>query len=156
MTTQVSFRGGAAWVAVLILAASGATATPAWRLPDLSGTPVGPADHAGDWVVVNYWATWCKPCLEEMPDLNALAAAGGQLVVLGVAWEDTSVENLKRFLEKVSVDYPVLRVDPFEPPAAMEAPRVLPTTVVYDPGGQEVERFHGPVTRADIERVTQD
>lgn len=152
---QGTFILFAACVAVLLLAAMPVSAAPGWRLPDLSGELVGPADFEDRWVVVNYWATWCKPCREEMPALNALAGAHGNLAVLGVAWQDAPVAELERFLERVPVHYPVLRADPFEPPEALDPPRVLPTTVVYGPGGELARRFHGPVTRADIERIIQ-
>lgn len=153
MAKPISLVAGTACLAVFMLVSAGTAATPSWRLPDLAGESVGPADFEGRWMVVNYWATWCKPCREEMPELNALARAHSDLAVLGVAWEDASVNDLQAFLEKVPVDYPVLRADPFDPPPAIEAPRVLPTTVIYGPAGEELKRFHGPVTRADIERV---
>lgn len=153
MTRLKSHGTVAASLALLLLATHVAAAAPSWRLPDLSGERIGPADFAGQWVVINYWATWCKPCREEMPELNALAASQERLVVLGVAWEDATVEDLQAFMKMVPVEYPVLRVDPFDPPADIEAPRALPVTVVYGPGGDEVKRFHGPVTGSDIERV---
>lgn len=155
MALHGATRTRSAWLSVFLLVAVQAAGAPSWRLPDLNGEPIGPGDFAGDWVVVNYWATWCKPCREEMPELDALNGAGGGPVVLGVAWEDASVADLRRFLDNVSVGYPVVRVDPFDPPGSVAAPRVLPTTVVYGPEGAEVERFHGPVSRADIERVIQ-
>lgn len=140
-----------------LLAAAGAPAAgPDWRLPDLEGRPTGPADFSGDWVVVNYWATWCKPCREEMPALDELARENDDVTVLGVAWEDTGIDELKQFLERVPVSYPVLSVDPFEPDPAIEPPRVLPTTLVFNPGGELAERFHGPVTRGDIQAVIDD
>lgn len=126
---------------------------PGWRLPDLEGVNTGPADYPGNWIVVNYWATWCKPCREEMPALDELARANPDVTVLGVAWEDTSAEQLRQFLERVPVDYPVLRADPFDPPPDVEKPRVLPTTLIFSPDGTLARRFHGPVSRADIQGV---
>lgn len=138
---------------LLLLASEVAGAAPDWRLTDLRGRSVGPADFAGNWVVVNYWATWCKPCREEMPELDRIADRNDDVTVLGIAWEDTSPAELKRFLERFPVSYPILRADPFDPPPGVEAPRVLPTTLVFGPGGQLVERFHGPVSRTAIQAV---
>ncbi len=121
-------RSQALIAAALLLAAAGAAAMPGWQLPDLDGRATGPADYPGNWVVVNYWATWCKPCREEMPALDDLARANPGITVLGVAWEDTSAGELKAFLERVPVDYPVLRADPFDPP-----PDVA-TGIADDPG----------------------
>jgi hypothetical protein len=75
--------------------------------------------------------------------------------VPGVAREEVTVADLEGFLDNVPVGRPVLRVDIFDSPETVEAPRVLPITVVYGPCGEQVVRFHGAVSRADVERVTQ-
>lgn len=138
-----------------LLSVAGAAAASGWRLPDLEGREVGPADYPGRWVVVNYWATWCKPCREEMPALDAIARGQDDVAVLGVAWEDTGPAELEAFLERVSVSYPVVQADPFDPPPGVEAPRVLPTTLVFGPDGALAKRFHGPVSRSDILHVVE-
>jgi len=138
---------------LLVLASGVADAVPEWRLTDLQGRSIGPADFAGDWVVVNYWATWCKPCREEMPALDEIANRNDHVTVLGIAWEDTSTAALERFLDRFPVSYPILRADPYDPPPNVEAPRVLPMTLVFAPDGQLARRFHGPVSRGDIQSV---
>lgn len=139
--------------ALLMLAGSGAAALPSWRLPDLENRSIGPLDFQGQWVVVNYWATWCKPCREEMPALDDIDRRNENLTVLGVAWQDADVEELKEFLERVPVSYPVLRVDPFEAPPDIQPPRVLPTTLVFAPDGALAERFYGPIAKSDVQAV---
>ncbi|WP_051282797.1 TlpA family protein disulfide reductase [Silanimonas lenta] len=109
------------------------------------------AAHRGQWVVVNFWATWCAPCLKEIPDLNALDARE-DVQVVGLAYEETTAEDLRAFYAaKVRPTYPVAIVDVYAPPADFETPRGLPLTILVDPAGKAVHTFLGPVTKRDIE-----
>lgn len=146
-------RAGGRLAAALLGLWAGAALAGGWQLSSLDGDRISLSDYSGQWVVLNYWATWCKPCREEMPELDRLDRRRDDVTVLGVAWEDTSTERIGAFLDKHPVGYPVLLADPFQPPAGMEPPRVLPTTIVYAPDGSEAKRLHGPVTRTLIEEV---
>src|SRR5690606_659856 len=73
---------------------------PALRVRTLDGATYDLAAHRGKWVVVNYWATWCRPCLEEMPELSALDAMREHVEVVGLAYEEIEPEALRAFLEK--------------------------------------------------------
>jgi thiol-disulfide isomerase/thioredoxin len=108
-------------------------------------------DFRGRWLVVNFWATWCGPCLKEMPELSALHAMREQIKVVGLAYEDISVEEMKEFLQAHPVAYPVVIIDPLAPPADFATPRGLPTTYLIAPDGRVAHHFLGPVTAADIE-----
>ena len=110
------------------------------------------AAHRGGWAVVNFWATWCAPCLKEIPDLNALDARRDDLVVIGLAYEEITPDAMRAFfVEKVRPEYPVAIVDVFHPPADFDVPRGLPFTVLVGPDGAVVHQFLGPVTGAEIE-----
>lgn len=122
-----------------------------FTLQQLGGGEVSASDFRGQWVVVNYWATWCKPCVKEMPELSELHDEFDGLTVLGLAFEDIEDADFEAFLQKTSVSYPILKVDVFEPPEPFGAPRVLPTTIILDREGRAVKAFLGPVTRKDIE-----
>jgi thiol-disulfide isomerase/thioredoxin len=122
-----------------------------FTLPQLGGDPVSASDYRGEWVVVNYWATWCKPCVKEMPELSELHDEFDGLTVLGLAFEDLEDSDFEAFLERTPVSYPILKVDVFEPPEPFGAPRVLPTTIILDREGRSVKAFLGPVTRDDIQ-----
>ena len=135
-----------------IIQAANETDTPVdFTLPRLHGTPVSLSAYRPKWVVLNYWATWCAPCRKEIPDLSALHTSRDDIIVLGLAFEDTEIENFDEFLEEFDPSYPLLLVDVYAPPEPFGAPRVLPTTIILDPEGYPVKTYLGPVTREHIE-----
>lgn len=150
--------GVATGVIVLLL---GSAVAPAWaskERPELAvalvdGTPWSLADQRGRWVVVNYWATWCTPCIKEMPELQALHDDRADVEVIGLAYEESELADIVRFLEVRKVSYPIAQVDVFEPPADFDTPRGLPMTYLIDPTGAVAERFLGPITREELEQA---
>ena len=122
-----------------------------FSLQQLGGGEVSLSDYRGQWVVVNYWATWCTPCLKEIPDLSELHEERSDLTVLGLAFEDLEDSDFDEFLEDFEVSYPILKVDVYQPPEPFGAPRALPTTIILDRQGRAVKAFLGPVTREAIE-----
>ena len=126
---------------------------PALRVATLDHGDYDVAERRGKWVVVNFWATWCAPCLKEMPELSALDAMNEHIEVIGMAYEDIDVAAMREFLDSHPVAYPIAIIDVYDPPADFETPRGLPMTYLLAPDGKVAERFLGPVTAADIERV---
>jgi thiol-disulfide isomerase/thioredoxin len=122
-----------------------------FTLQHLHGEEVSLSEFRGNWVVLNYWATWCSPCRKEIPDLSALNQARDDIIVLGLAFEDTEVENFDAFLEEFHLSYRILLVDVYAPPEPFGAPKVLPTTIILNPEGYAVKTYLGPVTREDLE-----
>jgi thiol-disulfide isomerase/thioredoxin len=122
-----------------------------FTLQQLHGDAISLSDYRGKWVVLNYWATWCSPCRKEIPELSELNEARTDVRVLGLAFEDTEIENFDEFLKEFHPSYPLLLVDVYAPPEPFGAPRVLPTTIILNPDGAPVKTFLGPVTRANIE-----
>lgn len=121
-------------------------------LPSLGGGAVSLSDFRGQWVVINYWATWCAPCRKEIPELSELHQERDDITVLGLAYEDTDDKALEEFLADFAVSYPILRVDVYDPPQPFGAPKALPTTILLDPQGRSAKTFIGPVTRQAIEQ----
>lgn len=124
--------------------------TPVIDLPALDGTRYVLAERRGQWVVVNFWATWCKPCLKEMPDLDQFDRARADVEVVGLAYEEITPEDMKAFLAKRPVAYPIVILDPYAPPTDFPTPRGLPMTYLVNPEGRAVDRFLGPVTSQDL------
>ena len=123
-----------------------------FSLLDLNGKKVSLSDYRGKWVIVNYWATWCPPCLEEIPDLVDLHENNrDKLVVLGIDHEEVNTEYLKEFVESHFISYPVLRMDPV-PVTELGPVMGLPTTYIISPEGKALARQEGPITREAIEK----
>ena len=116
----------------------------------LDDGPFDLAQRRGKWVVVNYWATWCKPCLKEIPDLTAFDAARDDVDVIGLAYEEIEPDAMREFLGRHPAGYPIAIIDTFAPPVDFETPRGLPMTWLIAPDGTVAKRFLGPITSQDL------
>ena len=92
-------------------------------------------ESQGQWVYVNYWAQWCKPCIKEIPELNALDADHSDITVLGVNYDGVTGSELEQQLTSLNVDFDTLSSDPSEA-LGIPRPMVLPTTVIIAPSGE--------------------
>jgi thiol-disulfide isomerase/thioredoxin len=124
---------------------------------DLYGKVHKLSDYRGKWVIVNYWATWCPPCLEEIPELVEFhdKHVNKEAVVLGVNYENVDDKYLKQFVEEFFISYPILKADAnSRPPFG----RIygLPTTFVISPEGKLVETKTGGVDMQWLEMVIKE
>lgn len=126
------------------------------RLPDPAGQPIDLAALRGKTIVVNFWAPWCGPCVEEMPDLTALHAEYQSRNVEFVGVGIDSAANIQQFIKKVPVAYP-LAVAGFDGTELSRqfgnAAGGLPYTVVISPDGAVVYRKMGRVSPAELRQA---
>ena len=110
--------------------------TPSLALPDLDGRSHSLQDYRGKVVLVNFWATWCEPCRNEMPSMNKLRAslADRPFVVLAVNLAEPA-SRIRRFMEQVPLDFPVLLDRDSAVSKAWRA-RILPVSFVIGPDGR--------------------
>jgi thiol-disulfide isomerase/thioredoxin len=121
-----------------------------------TGSPTGSPtirELRGQWVVVNYWAQWCTPCIREIPELNALNQQYPQVNVLGVNFDGASGEQLATQVRKLKIDFPMLADDPAAD-LGLSRPAVLPTTLILNPAGELTEVLVGPQTLESLLSVT--
>lgn len=140
------------WLAGLLLALMASWVQAAdFRMTDTDGKTHTLAGYKGKWVLVNYWATWCPPCLEEIPDLIALHGnKKNNLVVIGVAMDYRNAKQVTDFAEGLLVDYPIVLGTP-QIVNQIGPVQGLPTTYLYNPEGKMVAQQVGSITRAVVE-----
>lgn len=111
--------------------------------PAVSFTPGAPSQH---WTLINYWAVWCAPCREEIPELNALARdRADSLRVFGVNYDGASGPALAKAITDLGIEFPTLTVDP-QPALGIARPQALPVTLLIKPDGTVHEVLLGPQT----------
>ena len=112
---------------------------------DVDGTPMTLADLEGRVTVVNFWATWCAPCREEMPTLSALQSAlgGDDFRVVTIATGRNDPAAMARFFEEIGVTNLPLYRDPRQELARDMGVMGLPATIILDREGREVARLLG-------------
>lgn len=126
-------------------------AQPTLKVTTLDGKPYDLAQERGKYVIVNYWATWCVPCIKEMPDISRFVAAHkDKVAAIGLAYEDTDKADIQAFLAKHPVSYPIAQVTLDKPVKDFDEPRGLPTTWLIGPDGKVAKRFVGPVTETSL------
>lgn len=124
----------------------------AFSLTDSQGKVHRLADYKGKWILVNFWATWCPPCLEEIPDLVALHEnRKNNLVVIGIALYYRDPKQVLDFADQMMISYPIV-LGNHAMTAQIGPVRGLPMTYLYDTQGKLVAQNVGPLKRADVER----
>tara|TARA_R110001592_G_scaffold59299_1_gene180001 strand:- start:1 stop:456 length:456 start_codon:yes stop_codon:yes gene_type:complete len=104
----------------------------------------------GKWVLINYWATWCGPCREEIPDLNEFAKENADIQIYGVNYDGLEGEALSAAIAEMGIHFASLSSDP-APQLGVPRPKVLPTTLLLNPKGELVATLTGPQTIASLQ-----
>lgn len=111
------------------------------------------AEWPNKWVVLNYWATWCPPCREEIPALNRFYRQHSkEVVVIGVSYDPLNPPALEAAIKEMGIQFPVLSSDPGR---LLKLPQlsVVPTSFIFDPQGKRVAQLTGPQTAKDLEKI---
>jgi thiol-disulfide isomerase/thioredoxin len=123
-----------------------------WTLRDTRGVSHTLAGEKGKWVLVNFWAPWCPPCLEEMPGFSDLQKKRRDLQVIGVAVMYRKKGDVLEVTNKQQLAYPIVLGNEG---IASEFGEIagLPTSFLYDPSGKRVGRHEGPLTAQQVEHA---
>lgn len=127
---------------------------PAYSASSLDGSTLDLASKKGKVVFLNVWATWCNPCVSEIPHLNALQKeyGGRGFEIVGVSVDDTGTEGVVAFTKEHAIAYPVA-IDPDGQIAELLGTTVLPTSVLIGRDGKIVWRQAGAVLESDDARL---
>ncbi|GAC1348143.1 MAG: hypothetical protein NVSMB18_35410 [Acetobacteraceae bacterium] len=128
---------------------------PEFHFTTADGAPRTLADYKGQGVVLNFWATWCVPCVAEMPALAALAGLvrGSSVVVLPLSSDRGGAAAVERFYRERGVEGLPVLLDPRGEAARAFATRGIPTTVLIDKNGRERGRLEGAADWASPDAV---
>ena len=127
-----------------------------FNLPDLDGKIHGMKDFKGQILVLNFWATWCPPCLEEVPKLNDLydRYKNRGVQVIGIALDKDSLEVMEPFVKRSKISYPVL-VGNQEVIFSLKNFKGVPATLLFDQEGKIRKRFDGSFDLEQLEESLQ-
>jgi thiol-disulfide isomerase/thioredoxin len=139
-------------LAAFLLTGRGSAQPVDFTLPDLAGKEHRLADYRGKWVLVNYWATWCPPCREELPELEVFHASHSDrdAVVLGVNMDEIGLDELRSFVDEQFLSFPILRLGPSSGTELGAIPG-LPTSFLISPSGEVAAKHVGALTKKALE-----
>lgn len=156
MSSNISMKPRAGMLRNLLIWILLALSLPAhaadFSLEDIQGNTHRLEDYRGKWVLINFWATWCPPCLSEIPELSSLhnSHKDKDLVVIGIAMDSGSSRKVADFSQAHRISYPVVMGN--RKIAAQIGPLdVLPTSFLFSPKGEQVSYQAGEVTRKSVE-----
>lgn len=125
-----------------------------FTLTDVNGKIHTQEDYKGKFLIVNYWATWCPPCLVEIPAFVKFREKHKDKVeILGLNYQDISPKRLESFIESHFINYPVFPSIIENDFKQFDEVRAMPTTIIYGKDGGIIEKFLGELNFQDLEKA---
>ena len=123
-----------------------------YELNDINGNKQSLSQYKGKWVIAHFWATWCRTCLKELPDLIQLHNNNKEsdIVVVGINFESIDNKRLKQFVNDKSIPFTVLNTEPVSTTPLGPVP-ALPTTYIMNPEGKVIAGEIGLVPSESLE-----
>ena len=127
-----------------------------FELTDTKGNIFTEKNTRGKYLVVNYWATWCTPCLKEIPVfVEFYNQHADQVEILGLDYEPINLKAINEFIERFSINYPIILYDEKNESEYSKFGEIvgMPTTQIYDPQGELMQTFMGEINMEDLEKI---
>ena len=126
-----------------------------FKLTDTKGNIFTEKNTRGKYLVVNFWATWCSPCLKEIPAFVEFYEENSEHVeILGLDFEPVNIELINEFVERFSINYPLILYTHINDSEYTKFGEIvgMPTTLIYSPDGELLQTFMGEITIEDLKK----
>jgi len=126
-----------------------------FKLTDTKGNIFTEENTRGKYLVVNFWATWCSPCLKEIPAFVEFYEENSEHVeILGLDFEPVNIELINEFVERFSINYPLILYTHINDSEYTKFGEIvgMPTTLIYSPDGELLQTFMGEITIEDLKK----
>jgi len=122
-------------------------------LKDIQGAKIPFSQLKGKWVMINYWSSWCQPCLDEVKTLNAFYKAHqGKVALFAVNFDGLPLKEQKVLIKKAGIRFPSLATNPRRQ-LGLEELRGVPATFVFDPNGRLRKTLYGEQSMGSLNRA---
>ena len=126
-----------------------------FKLTDTKGNIFTEKNTRGKYLVLNFWATWCSPCLKEIPAFVEFYKENSEHVeILGLDFEPVNIELINEFVERFSINYPLILYTHINDSEYTKFGEIvgMPTTLIYSPDGELLQTFMGEITIEDLKK----
>ena len=126
-----------------------------FKLTDTKGNIFTEKNTRGKYLVVNFWATWCSPCLKEIPAFVEFYKENSEHVeILGLDFEPVNIELINEFVERFSINYPLILYTHINDSEYTKFGEIvgMPTTLIYSPDGELLQTFMGEISIEDLKK----
>ena len=126
-----------------------------FELRDTKGNIFTEKNTKGKYLVINFWASWCTPCLKEIPAfVEFYKENSGHVEILGLDFEPVNIEVINEFVERFSINYPIILYSHINDTEFNKFGEIvgMPTTIIYSPEGELLQTFMGEITVEDLNK----